>query len=367
MYFADYQFNEISQHMASREPDGSFIILLSENSTITPNQVIQKFTEDGIIFFGGIFPKLIYGEEVKDSGMIVTRFKMITKPLVLKKDDDYLDELLSDLNADNQLNGKSAILLTDGLSSNTSYFLDKLFDQFSDTLNYFGGGAGSLTLKPQPCVFSNEGFFQDCAILGIIDQDADLGVRHGWKKVSGPHVVTKAEGNIIYELNWENPLQVYRSHLKEIAGKDITPENFYDVAKGFPFGIFKEGSEDVVRDPITVDEHGHLICVGDIESNAIVNILSGDKESLIESSAQAARDAVKCGAVGSFLVADCISRALFLGDDFQEELVAINKEIRALNLDNIAEGALTLGEISSYGTGYIEFFNKTTVVANFHD
>jgi len=57
------------------------------------------------------------------------------------------------------------------------------------------------------------------------------------------------------------------------------------------------------------------------------------------------------------LVFDCISRALFLQDHFAQELAAVAQGQSPLF------GALTIGEIANSGRSYLEFFNKTTVVA----
>ena len=57
---------------------------------------------------------------------------------------------------------------------------------------------------------------------------------------------------------------------------------------------------------------------------------------------------------------DCISRALFLEHEFELELQAIAEQFT----DNHAMfGALVLGEIANSGSGYLEFYNKTTVVS----
>jgi len=57
---------------------------------------------------------------------------------------------------------------------------------------------------------------------------------------------------------------------------------------------------------------------------------------------------------------DCISRALFLEDNFSLELGAIDHEGSG---DSSIFGALVLGEIANSGSGYLEFYNKTTVVS----
>ncbi|MBU1486560.1 histidine kinase, partial [bacterium] len=62
------------------------------------------------------------------------------------------------------------------------------------------------------------------------------------------------------------------------------------------------------------------------------------------------------------LIADCISRVLFLEEDFDREVALVKERIASINKESILEGFLSLGEISSYGEGLPEFFNKTTVV-----
>jgi hypothetical protein len=57
------------------------------------------------------------------------------------------------------------------------------------------------------------------------------------------------------------------------------------------------------------------------------------------------------------LFMDCISRVLFLEEEFHQELHAVYKEGSPLL------GALTLGEIANSGREYLEFYNKTAVVA----
>ena len=66
------------------------------------------------------------------------------------------------------------------------------------------------------------------------------------------------------------------------------------------------------------------------------------------------------------IIIDCISRILFLEDEFQIELNEIIKVLRAKHNNISISGALTLGEISSYGKGYLEFYNKTCVVGLFN-
>ena len=61
----------------------------------------------------------------------------------------------------------------------------------------------------------------------------------------------------------------------------------------------------------------------------------------------------------SVILFDCISRAIYLGDDFADELKEIKRNIKP---NKNLFGALTLGEIANNGNEYIIFYNKSCVI-----
>ena len=63
------------------------------------------------------------------------------------------------------------------------------------------------------------------------------------------------------------------------------------------------------------------------------------------------------------IIIDCISRTLFLEEEFPKELAAITEAMpNSDGKETLPQGVLSLGEISSGGDGYLEFYNKTLVV-----
>jgi hypothetical protein len=105
-----------------------------------------------------------------------------------------------------------------------------------------------------------------------------------------------------------------------------------------------------------------MVLVGDIPQNSTINILKGKEDNLIKSSGIATKKAMEQldsnDEEYSVIVFDCISRAIFLGDRFVEELSEMKKHI---NPSKNLFGALTLGEIANNGDEYITFYNKTCV------
>jgi len=151
------------------------------------------------------------------------------------------------------------------------------------------------------------------------------------------------------------------------SGKTFTEDNYFDIAKGYPFGILKDDAECIiVRDPLTVNDKGELVCVGELEDNTVVDILNGNEDSLVSAAKSAAKDSIKKATMPrKAILIDCISRILFLEDNFYKELTAITSTLEKSFDDISIGGALTLGEISSYGEGFLEFYNKTVVVGLF--
>ncbi len=345
-------------------------IMLGENAKLDVREVISALNRENIVFFGGVFPAVVSGDQRNEEGAVITTLPSLTRPLLITglssgrvKFPDFT-EISGAL--DKQY---TALVFVDGLAANISLFLQGLFSSLGNSVHYVGGGAGSLTLKQQPCLFTNDGFVQDAAIVAFIRLRSSLAVRHGWKKIMGPIVATKTDKNVVIELNWENAFAVYQQTVEEASGKKLTPDNFFDIAKGYPFGMLTEGEEDVVRDPIMLNERGELVCVGEIPENAVLNILKGEDSSLLEAADHAAKECMKhegTGPVRVNLVFDCISRSLFL-KNFSKELKLIQKQLTSKLPGNIPVGALTIGEISSYGQKYLEFFNKTVVIGSLYE
>ena len=351
--------------------DHAVLILIPEKEKSCVTEMISALNRKGIVFFGGIFPNIIYGDRKYDEGAIMEILPVLEKPFLIKgldTEDIILPNFEKEI-TEGRDKDYAAIIILDGLTSNISLFLAKLFNRLGNLVHYFGGGAGSLTMKQDPCVFTAEGFVQDAAIVTFVKLRTILGVRHGWKQIMGPVVATKTRKNVIMELNWRNAFEVYREVVDADSGTRLTKKDFFNTAKAYPFGIYSEGGEDIVRESIAVNEKGELVCVGEVPENAMLSILKGTKSSLIQAAGQAIESCrhpdgrkIRC-----CLVIDCISRVLFLEDDFTEELATVQAGIGSISADIIPEGILTLGEISSYGAGIPEFLNKSIVVGAFYE
>ncbi len=368
MYISNDELSQIKNIVSNLKilDDQTLLLMVGEESTLDYNWLIEQLDSLGISFMGGIFPGIIHGKNNFKEGAILKVLPTSTKPIIitgLENNNFEISHLLEDLKFDTS----KATLFTfiDGLTSNVATYLQKLYHHYGNAVKYLGAGAGSLSLVQQPCIFSNEGIFQDAAIICPVNLKANIGVKHGWEKLDGPIVATRTNKNIIHELNWKNAFEVYKDVAEKDSGIMFNDENFFDIAKCYPFGIFREDQEDLVRDPIAVDENGSLICVGEVPENTVLYILKGNNDALIQSAKTAIENSIAnlTADIKHTFIIDCISRTLFLEEEFPKELEAISEAMpESDEKETIPQGVLSLGEISSSGKGYLEFYNKTLVI-----
>lgn len=352
----------LDELLSQLDPDKVNLIFIGEKSSIDISGLIKVTNEKDISIAGGIFPQVLHECQAFDDAIVLKHLDTNNKPYLIqnihKRDDLAIEPLKED--------SKACLVLTDGLSSGIHNLLERMYENYWNKVSYIGGGCGSISLKQSPCVFTNEGFVQDSTVVLQLENKINLGVKHGWEKISGPYVANKTDKNRIIELNWRPAFDVYREIVEANSNMSFDEHEFFDIAKGFPFGIYKEGHEDLVRDPIMVDDEGALVCVGQIGKNASLNILKGAKENLLSSAETAANISFADDNFNDVLIVDCISRMLYLEDDFNQELDKIQQRLHQSANNVSLEGVLSLGEIASNHEGYLEFYNKTIVVSSIY-
>lgn len=349
--------------MAAYPDVGCIILLGADGNGHGPDDLDPILQKVNVPIVGGIFPQVLYDGQHSEQGYVVLGLPQTAQVTVIPglSDPEADYEALIEHSLLCEVEGETLFVFVDGLAQRIGSFVEALFNTFGLELNYLGGGAGSLDFQSKPVLFTGDGVVQDAAVLALTQQASGIGVHHGWESVSDGFRVTESRGNTILSLNWRPALDVYGEVLASQGVSLPSAEGFFDVAKRFPFGIPSIGGELVVRDPIAIGEDGGLICVGDVPEDVFVHVLSGTTSSLVDAAGQAVEQA--CVSLGGkpelTFVVDCISRNLFMGDDFQQEMDAL----RRTKLPTL--GVLTLGEIANNGRKYLEFYNKTAVVGVF--
>ncbi len=315
---------------------------------------------------GGVFPQVIHEGVSHEKGCLVVALPFAVKHGLITglsdPDADYDQQLMEQMETliDTTVSQQSLMVWVDGLSSRIGSLIESIFYTLGLSFNLFGGGAGSLSFEQKPCLFDNNGMVMDAALIISLPIATAMGVSHGWQAVSEPLQVTSAEANTVKTLNWRPAFDVYKELVDSMTGQSLTPEAFFDTAKAYPFGLSRIGSEIVVRDPLKVTQEGHMLCVGEVPEGSFVKILHGTHQSLIaaaaETKALALENQKHDDQIQLAFLVNCISRVLFHGEHLSEELAAVL-------MDQPSIGVMTLGEIANNGEDFIEFYNKTMVMA----
>ncbi len=345
----------------------TYFYLIGENSSISISDLRAKHQNESEHMFGAVFPEVIIGGKSSSEYVDLVKIDTLLQPLVIQNMSDDLSKHISP-ELIQKVAGSTAIVLVDGLSSYTAEFLENLYQLLGNKVQYIGGGAGSLTLKQGDCLFDKKDFFYNGALVVFLKGKASLGVKHGWEWIKGPLMATKAEKNIVMEINWKPAYEVYKNAVEEDSKEPIIWSDFFSISMNYPLGMISHGDEVIVRDPISVYMGSGLSCVGEVPENSAFGILKGKPEQLIQAAGEAAKQAVNNYTQGNeadFLALfNCISRRLFLAEKFEEELSMICSTVEKSAIKSQRTlGALTLGEIASDKQGFLYFYNKTTVVS----
>lgn len=337
------------------KPGEDYVLLITEDQVPALPRMREKL--QGHAVSGAVVPYLLADRRVIAEGiacLALPRSGMFAQVLPMTADTAAVARAIGGRDF------ASLLLFADGLSRHLDDFVDALGGAVRDR-DVLGTGVGTKDFRPVPVVFDAAGLRADAALLVGTGLRLRIAARHGWEPIHGPLVVTRAEGNVLHELNGEPAFNVYRRILSEQEGAGIRPDNFLAVAKSYPFGIASsKGSEIIVRDPIRANPDGSLTIVSSVHRLDGLFVMKGVRRQLLDSSRALSRDTFAGGGIEQAFLFDCISRVMFLEDDFSREL------------DGVCEGAgaagprifgiTSVGEITNAGHGCIKVLNKTALL-----
>ncbi len=347
----------------------SLLILACDQDAWTKEQVDPFLCECPLPVVGGIFPAVICNAQLFERGTLVIGLRDRVETSIvcnLSEHTEKLSAVISNNLAD-LASANSMFVIVDGLAKNIESLVEELFVHLGSNINAIGGGAGSLDFIQKPVIFSNRGLLEDAAVIAATSRRSSVGVKHGWEILDGPYLVTESEANCLSGINFQPAFDIYRSSVEKHTDLRFDQQDFFTIAKTYPLGIESVDGELLVRDPLKVVNNA-LICVGEVPQNSTFYLLKGLSENLIRASGEAAiqskqnSQSISTNQPHSVLLFDCISRQLFLEEQYNSALESVHNN---LDVNALLLGALTLGEIANSSHGPIELLNKTTVVAHF--
>jgi hypothetical protein len=256
------------------------------------------------------------------------------------------------------------LLLTDGLAGDQQEIVRGAYGVLGAAVPLVGGCAGDDLKMSTTFQLHGERVLRNAVVGAAIASDAPLGigVRHGWRRVGEPMVVTRSHDNRVYLLDDEPALDVYLNRLDAPAQARSDPAAFTRFALTHPLGLSRRSGEAQVRFVGEADfSDRSLGCIAEVPQGGLAWFMEGDDASVLEATDGACADAVAPlnGHEPLGLIAfDCIARRGVLGDE------GIGREVErvaACARGAPVAGFYTYGEIARTH-GVTGFHNQTLVV-----
>jgi hypothetical protein len=259
---------------------------------------------------------------------------------------------------------KVLLLLSDGLAGDQQEIVRGAHGVLGAAVPLVGGCAGDDLKMTQTFQLYSGRVLTDSVVAAGIASAAPLGigVRHGWRRVGEPMLVTASAGNRVYTLDDRPALDIYLERLGVDEPADGDQEWLARLALTHPLGLSRPGGEEQVRFIAGGNlAERSLSCIAEVPQGAFVWIMEGDARSVLEATDAACGDSL--AALGGrrplgMIAFDCIARRGVLGE------AGIRAEIdrlAAIAAGVPIAGFYTYGEIART-RGLRGFHNQTLVV-----
>lgn len=259
---------------------------------------------------------------------------------------------------------RAVFVLSDGLHVNGTALVEGLAGGLPAGVAITGGLAGDGSRFASTWVLDGAQP-QDRRICAVGLYGDHVRVSHGceggWSDFGPARRITRSQGNVLYELDGQPALDLYKTYLGERA------DGLPGTALLFPLAIKRPGAsgEALVRTILGIDEAARsMTFAGDMPEGAVARLMRTSNDRLIDSASHAAAQAARgLGGGKSPLVisVSCVGRRLVLGERTEEEVETV--------VDGSPPGAAhvgfySYGEISPVlgGSGASELHNQTMTV-----
>ncbi|MDA1169248.1 MAG: FIST C-terminal domain-containing protein [bacterium] len=357
MHISQSQWSEKNgwKHLAPTDPTPQIVLVFGARTLLTDP---TRFAE-----IKNLYPKShillastageILGNKVSDDTIAVTTISFE------KTDVKFAQQTCSGINESyesgkiiaGKLDHKGLVhvmAFSEGLKINGTALVKGILEILPPTVSVTGGLVGDGELFKETVVGLDElptsgnivlvGFYGEHLRIGY----ASLG---GWDNFGPDRLITKSKGNVLYELDGRNALDLYKEYLGDKA-KELPASGLF-----FPMSlqvIDDSGKEkEVVRTLLGIEEATNgMIFAGDMPEGTYAKLMKVNFDRLIDGATTAANNSVEQFGTKKpefAILISCIGRKLVLGDRIEEEIDGV---LSIIGKDTPITGFYSYGEIS---------------------
>ena len=308
----------------------------------------------------------IYGTEVTDETLVATAvtFEHTRLHGVSLNLDDATDSYQAGERLANSLPHESLVhvlVFSDGQNVNGSELVSGLTQNLPAGVTLTGGLAGDGDRFQETLVISDGPPEPNIiAVIGLYGERIKIGFGSlgGWDAFGPERLVTRSAKNILYELDNQPALALYKKYLGEYA-KDLPASGLL-----FPLSLRNTEGESIVRTILGVNEaEQSLTFAGDMPQGGHARLMKANFDRLIDGAVGAAQTSYK--AIGNIspelaLLISCVGRKLVLKQRIEEEVEGVQD---VLGQETVLAGFYSYGEISPFTpAAKCELHNQTMTI-----
>lgn len=222
---------------------------------------------------------------------------------------------------------RAVLVLSDGLHVNGTQLVDSLTRHLPQDVAIVGGLAGDGSRFEKTWILDQGGVCGDgiCAV-GFYGERLHIGhgCEGGWSDFGPERLITRSEGNVLFELDGKPALALYKTYLGERA------QGLPGTGLLFPLSVRRAVAgqgEPVVRTILGIDEaEQSLTFAGDMPQGGVARLMRANIDRLIDSAGKAAATAALDAPDGQdalVISVSCVGRRLVLGERTEEEVEAV--------------------------------------------
>ena len=254
------------------------------------------------------------------------------------------------------------MVVSDGLQINGSDLVRGLMNGLPENVTITGGLSGDgERFKETLIVCDHQAKTGHIAVLGLYSQKLKVGYGSlgGWDPFGPERLITKSDGNMLYEMDGKSALELYKKYLGDHA-KGLPATGLL-----FPLSLrMSEGQKGVVRTILSINEKDQsLTFAGDIPEGAYARLMKANFDRLIDGAIGAAvtsYSALETSSPELGILISCVGRKMVLKQRVEEEVEGVRD---VLGNQAILTGFYSYGEISPFiPNAKCELHNQTMTI-----
>jgi len=295
----------------------------------------------------------IIGSNVYDDSIVVTaiEFEKTKVSAIVTNINDHKDSFEAGKYLISQLSKESLrgiFIISDGTLINGGDLVDGLNSVALDSqIAITGGLAGDGPNFKNTYVGLNEASIPgNIVVVGFYGNNVSInhGCLGGWREFGESFTITKSDKNVLYEIDNQNALDLYKSFLGEYANE--LPGS----ALLFPLSLSQnDGKPNVVRTILSLDEEKRsMTFAGNLPVGSSVRLMEANFFRIIDAAASAAKNAVvtqeELDQNKLAIIVSCVGRKWILLDRINEEVQSAIDELGNV----VVSGFYSYGEIAPF-------------------